>query len=123
MARSAAASMRISFYPPGTDASVRSLLGGAATRCTGHRMKEPKWRSGSVTRPGKEPHFDIAAPRPPGGGVDDIREAISARSADGIAIKPRPHIGEVVGPVVMRVVAVRKALGRKCRACAAKRDE
>jgi hypothetical protein len=69
---------------------------------------------GSPTRPRQETHLDIAAPRPPRSGIDEIGQALPAHIADRISIKARAHIGEVVGPVIVDVIAVRKALrGRR----------
>src|SRR5262245_42700824 len=76
----------------------------------------------SQTRTRNKTHLDVDAPRPPRGGVNEVGQAVPAHIAERVAIKARPNIGEIVGAVIMNVVAVRIALDRQRAAGAAERE-
>src|SRR6516225_4858469 len=95
-----------------------------AERATGRidGSSPPRTLLASQTRTRNKAHLDIAAPRPPRGGVDEVGRALPAHVAERVAIKARPHIGEIVGAVIMHVVAVRIALDRQRAAGAAEQE-
>jgi hypothetical protein len=71
------------------------------------------------TRPVNKADFYVAAPRQPRSGVVEIGQALPAHVAARIAVKAWPHVSEIIGSVIMNVIAVRKALYRECAAGAA----